>query len=534
MAVLVSNVPVLASDAPDFEVLRDRLGLGHDHVLGWRLVKKSLDARQKVPVWRGVYRLEVHDEDALLARHRGVRRWTERDDARYGEATVIDPVPRRWEAGHHVVVVGAGPAGLFAALFLAESSARVTLLDRGGPVKDRVKAVNGFWRRKVGLDSENNLLFGEGGAGTFSDGKIYTRRRDGDIGYVLRRFVDFGAKRDILKEGWAHLGTDQVRAMLPRFRSRLAELGVDVRYHCGVTDLVVEAGEVRGVVTSDGTIFGDEVIFAPGHSARDSVRMLVERGAAAVSRPVAIGARIEHPQTVIDEARYGRARETLPPASYRLAHDDGAGLKVRTFCMCPGGIVVHASNQDGRVVVNGMSFAAQRAFWANSAVVVEVEPEAFGHDGPLAGYAWQEEIECRAFELAGSSHAAPAQRVVDFLAGRRSEDLPKTSYPLGITSVDLHDVLPEAVCNGLKRGLQEFERKVPGFAGDQAVLIAPETRTTSPIRFLRDDGGQSTTIRGLYPTGEGAGFGGGIVSCALDGIRAARDIVQRYAVERDS
>jgi uncharacterized FAD-dependent dehydrogenase len=391
-----------------------------------------------------------------------------------------------------------------------------------------VVAVNGHWRGQLPLDPENNLLFGEGGSGTFSDGKIYTRRRDGELGVIFRRLVEFGADEAVLQDSWAHLGTDRIRALLPPFRERLRELGVDLRFHTRVQSLVVEKGVCRGVVLGDGSVVeGGPVFVATGHSARDAVRMLLDAGAAAEPRGIAIGARIEHPQTLVDRARYGADRGELPPATYRLAlHPDDGAAPARTFCMCPGGMVVPAAEQDGRVVVNGMSFAARRAFWANSAVIVEVPASAYGATDPMAGFRWQDAIERRAFEMGGGTGAAPAQLAVDFLAGRMSTALPRTSYPLGVVPGDLRELLGPLVTDGLERALHAFERTIPGFAGPDAVLIAPETRTTSPVRFLRDERRCSTTVEDLFPIGEGAGYAGGIVSSALDGLRAAAEVAR--------
>ena len=272
LSVLVPNVRIEDPDADPTVELARRLDVSEDMILAWTLVRRSLDGRHRKQVWRGVYKVDVVDEEAVLAKHTGLRAWMDRDDERYG---LVDGGPAAgltWPVGTRVLVVGAGPAGLFAALYLAEAGADVVLFDRGGPVKDRVKQVNGFWRGKRQLDPENNLVFGEGGAGTFSDGKIYTRRRDGEVGYILRRFVRFGARPEILEEGWAHLGTDQVRAILPQFRARLAELGVEVRYHTRVDDLVVEGGRAVGVALADGAVVrGSHVMFAPGHSARDTL-----------------------------------------------------------------------------------------------------------------------------------------------------------------------------------------------------------------------------------------------------------------------
>jgi uncharacterized FAD-dependent dehydrogenase len=252
---------------------------------------------------------------------------------------------------------------------------------------------------------------------------------------------------------------------------------------------------------------------------------MLEAGAAAEPRGIAIGARIEHPQVLIDKARYGEERGALPPATYRLAYHPKKGSPARTFCMCPGGVVVPASNHPERVVVNGMSFAARRAFWANSAVIVEVDASCYGATDPMAGFRWQDAIEARAYQLGGGGYRAPAQRVVDLFAGKVSAELPRTSYPHGIVSTDLREVFPDYIVQGMIEALHVFDREVPGFAGEEAVLIAPETRTTSPIRFFRDEQQQSTTVSGLFPIGEGAGYAGGIVSSALDGLRAARAIV---------
>lgn len=528
MALLLSNVEWPGESEDVRPIIAAILGVEASCVVSHTLVKRSLDARHGKQAWRAVYRVEVSvDEQELLsAGIPSCRAWTSRDAGRYG-LDVKGPEKREWPSDVRPIVVGAGPAGLFCALYLAEAGAEVTLIERGGATKERIKAVNGHWRGKLGLDEDNNIVFGEGGAGTFSDGKIYTRRRDGELGYVFRRLVDFGADKSIMSEAWAHLGTDRVRQILPVFRARLEALGVEIRYHTAVTDLICEDGRAVGVQLRSGErVLGGPVIVAAGHSARDTAEALIRAGAAASPCPIAVGARIEHPQTLIDAAQYGgEDRADLPAASYRLTHSPDNSRKVHTFCMCPGGVVVPASNLGERTVVNGMSFSARRAFWANSAVIVAVQPSDYPGTDPLAGYRFQDAIERRAREMAGGTESAPAQRVRDFLDGKLSETLPKTSFAFGVTSVNLADLFPQFIVQAMRAAIQEWDAKIPGFAGSDGVLIAPETRTTSPVRFTRSEEGESTTVRGLYPVGEGAGYGGGIVSCALDGVRAARSIV---------
>jgi len=511
-----------------------QLGIPSDRITEIRLIKRSLDARQRRKRWLANYRIELdRGEEELLARGvHGVRRWTERDAERYGlfdRATI----PRQtWPSNVRPIVVGAGPAGLFAALRLAETGAKVLLIERGEPVEDRVPTVNQGWRNKLPLNTESNVVFGEGGAGTFSDGKIYTRKRDGDLGYIFQRLVQFGADPEIQQASYAHLGTDKVRAILPVFRERLLELGAEIRFNTSVTEFLNEGGRCVGVRLSDGSeVRRAPVIVAAGHSARDTYRALYQAGAECVARPIAIGVRIEHPQALIDRAQYHGERGDLPPASYRLTHSPSKGRSAHTFCMCPGGMVVPATAQEGRVVVNGMSFAARRAFWANSAIIVEVQANEYPEVGknPLSGLNYQDRIEKRAFELAGGNYRAPAQRVEDLLKGRFSDSLPRSSYPQGLTAVDLHELLPPGLVSGLKKAIRSFDHKLKGFAGPEALLIAPETRTTSPVRFLRGTDRHAQGLPDLLPVGEGAGYAGGIVSAALDGVRAAESLVERYA-----
>ena len=537
MPLLVTNIPWADGDDPRPPIAA-RLHVSVDEIEDVLLLKRSVDGRRRPPIWLANYRVTLTgaDEAAILAQKlHGVRAFTERDASRYlhqgaqrrGEELAL---PRlTWPEGCRPIVVGAGPAGLFAALRLAEAGAPAVLIERGGPVKDRHVSVRQFWRHRA-LDPETNVVFGEGGAGAFSDGKIYTRRRDGELGWIFQRLVDFGADPAILEEGWAHLGTDRIREILPRLRQAIIDQGVEIRFHTRVDDLLVEQGRCVGVRLSTGEeLLGGPVIMATGHSARDAWEMMLRAGLAAAVRPIRIGVRIEHPQKIIDMARYGSERGELPPASYRLVSRPPQG-RVRgahTFCMCPGGTVVGATSQDGRVVINGMSYSGRRAWWANSAIIVEVKPTDFPGTDPMAGVRFQDAIEVAAFQMGGGDFRAPAQRVSDFLARRPSTEIPRNSYPQGCTPASLHDLLPAPIASGLTEAIRFFDRRIPGFAGPEGLLIAPETRTTAPLRFLRDESLCSTTIAGVLPVGEGAGYAGGITSAALDGFRAAQSIIHQ-------
>lgn len=544
MPLLVANVPWPGEDIDPTELIARHLGLLPDRIGAVRLLKRSVDGRRRPPTWLANYRVDLIEGEAaearlLAAAPHGVRQYTTRDEIRFADA---DPatIPRAaWPRDQRPIVIGAGPAGLFAALRLGEAGAPAVLLERGEPVERRHHDVRAFWRHGQ-LDLDSNAVFGEGGAGAFSDGKIYTRRRDGELGWVFRRLVEHGADPAVLEEGWAHLGTDRIREILPRLRARLAELGVEVRFRARVESFLVEGGRCVGVRLATGEeLRGGPVMVATGHSARDTWAAMLAAGATAEQRPIHVGARIEHPQRLIDQARYGQglfgsARGDLPAASYRLTSHPPAGRArpAHTFCMCPGGTVVAASNHPERVVVNGMSYSGRRAAFANSAVVVEVTPADYPGRDPLAGARFQDAIDARAWDRGGGGFKAPGQLVVDLLAGRASTDLPRVTYTLGVTPGDLREVLPEPLVEGMIAALRHFDRQLPGFAGAEAVLIAPETRTTAPLRFLRGADFQSPGLPGLIPLGEGAGYAGGIASAALDGFRAAQMLIERACPAR--
>ena len=528
MPLLVTNISL--TETPNIEIAK-RLQCSVHDVLKWELLKKSVDGRRRPPVWLANFRVEVstNEEELIRKGFHGVRMFTERDEQKRKWSQFDWSKQPKHRDELRPIVVGAGPAGLFAALRFAELGLNPRLIERGGNVQDRHYAVRDFWRHGI-FHPQNNVVFGEGGAGAFSDGKIYTRRRDGELGWVFQRLVDFGADPEILKEGWAHLGTDKIRAILPRLRARIIELGGRVLFDTCVEKLIVEKGICVGVETSKGSFQGTPVVMATGHSARDSWKMMMDAGAKAQARPIRIGVRIEHPQKLIDKGRYGTERGDLPPASYRLVSkpksEETRGA--HTFCMCPGGTVVGATSQDERVVVNGMSYSGRKAFWANSAIIVDVQVEDYDGTDAWAGVRFQDAIEKKAYDAGGGGFQAPSQRVTDFLEKKKSTSLPKNSFPNGIVSHNLWDLFPKAIAEGIAEAIRFFDRHIPGFAGSDGLLIAPETRTSAPLRFPRTKELYSTSLDGLMPIGEGAGYAGGIASAALDGLRAAQAASHRY------
>ena len=529
MPLLVTNIK--HTETPRVEIAK-RLGCKVTDIADVTLLKKSVDGRRRPPVWLANYRVSLHiSEKRFIGKKlHGVRFFGERDELRYADQKYFD-FAVSWPKDYRAIVVGAGPAGLFAALRLTEFGAPTLLLERGGDVAQRHIDVRNFWRHKQ-LNSESNVVYGEGGAGAFSDGKIYTRRRDGELGWVFKKLVEFGADPEILKEGWAHLGTDKIRQILPNIRKYILDNGGEIQFNCKVEKLQIKENTCVGVVLQNGQeIRGNKVIMATGHSARDSWKIMIDAGADALARPIRIGARVEHPQKLIDLGRYGSPRGDLPPASYRfVSHPTVPQYRsAHTFCMCPGGTVVGATNEENKVVVNGMSYSGRKAWWANSAIIVEMGLDDYDAQDPFAGVRIQDEIEEKAFVLGGGNFSAPGQRVVDFLAKIPSTSLPRTSYPQGVQPANLWDLFPLVICEGIAEALLHFDKKIPGFAGEDGILIAPETRTTAPLRFPRTEQMESTTLPNLLPIGEGAGYAGGISSAALEGFRAAQILAKVYA-----
>jgi uncharacterized protein len=424
------------------------------------------------------------------------------------------------------VVIGMGPCGLFAGLILAQMGFRPIILERGKAVRERTKDTWGLWRKNI-LNPESNVQFGEGGAGTFSDGKLYSQIKDPKHygRKVLDEFVKAGAPEDILYLSRPHIGTFRLVSMVEKMRATIHQLGGEVRFESRVEDIDIEDGKVRGLTLSNGeTLRTDHVVLAVGHSARDTFEMLHHRGVYMEAKPFSLGFRIEHPQGIIDRSRFGKfaGHKLLGAADYKVVHHASNGRAVYSFCMCPGGTVVAAASEPGRVVTNGMSQYSRNERNANAGIVVGITPEDFP-GGPLAGIAFQRKWEERAFELGGGNYCAPGQLVGDFIAGRPSTSLGSVepSYKPGVHPTDLSTALPDYIIEAIREALPAIDKKIAGFAMHDAVLTGVETRTSSPIRVRRNDSYQSINVQGLYPAGEGAGYAGGIYSAAIDGIEVA-------------
>ncbi len=494
-----------------------------------QIYKRSLDARKK-PDLSWVYTVDV----TLRKGERQLVKQLRNKKITYEEPYYYK-VPQ-CTSDTRPVVVGFGPAGIFAALVLSMAGLKPIVLERGQAVEERAAAVAAF-RNGGPLDPESNVQFGEGGAGTFSDGKLNTGTKNERIRWVLHQFVKAGAQEEIHYDAKPHVGTDILCQVVRNLRQRILSLGGEICFGCRFEKFLIEEGRITGVIyTKDGqrlTLPCEQVILAIGHSARDTYRKLRSMEIPMEPKPFSMGVRIEHKQAAIDHAQYGGPRgRGIPPADYKLSVHLPDGNSAYTFCMCPGGVIIAAASQEDRVVTNGMSYSDRGGDNANAALLVTLKPEDFPYDTPLGGMLWQEEIEERAFRLGGCKYYAPAQTIGDFLAGRPSTSFGEVtpSYTPGVTPCDLHDLFPPKITHTLKQAILALDGQLKGLADPNGVLTAPETRSSAPLRILRDESLRSS-LRGLYPCGEGAGYAGGIMSAAVDGILCAEALIASITKE---
>ena len=508
------SISLAPADGADDEQIRRAVAaecaIPVKRITGYTIQKRSIDARSKVA--KIILQLQVFIDEQVA------------------EQTAFDPELRNVSNAQHVVVVGAGPAGLFAALRLITLGYKPIVLERGKDVRSRRRDLAVMNREGI-VNPESNYCFGEGGAGTYSDGKLYTRStKRGNVSRILQLFHHFGAGSEILYEAHPHIGTNKLPQIITAMREQIVSCGGAVLFEEKLSDILLDGDNVTGVKTAQGlTLDCKAVLLATGHSARDIFSLLHQKGIEIVSKPFALGVRIEHPQSIVDQSQYHCVTRDpfLPPASYSLV-TQANGRGVFSFCMCPGGIIAPAATAPGEVVVNGWSPSKRNNPYANSGTVVSVDERdfaAYKFTGPLAAMHYQQMVEQNAYTAGGGKLVAPAQRMTDFVDGKSSSTLPDCSYLPGIQIADISNVLPREVSSALKTALVDFGKKMKGYYTHDAVLVATESRTSSPVRIPRDkDTLQHTQIKGLYPCAEGAGYAGGIVSAAIDGERCAEAI----------
>ncbi len=525
MALIVSQIKTGLNEAKDNAVSKalSLLCVTKKEVKTARLYKTSVDARKDICFVSSVYvELESSAKERSLAK--------KLNNVRLHEEAALEVSFGSEKLDGDIYIAGFGPAGMFCALTLCEFGYKPIVLERGAAMDERIKAVEGYWHGAA-LDTSTNVQFGEGGAGTFSDGKLTTRIGDPLCSRVLQRFCDFGAPEEILTKAKPHIGTDKLRAVVKNLRGKIIEYGGEVRFLSPLQELRLQNGRISEISVNGDKLKCGALVLAVGHSAHDTFSMLLKNGVEMIPKPFSVGARIEHLQADIDSALYGKhaGHPALPPAEYQLSYREGE-RGVYTFCMCPGGYVVASASENGRIVTNGMSYFDRAGENANSAVLVSVTPEDFGNE-PLAGAEFIKRLEQQAYDFGGGAGKAPAMMTREFVGSGGAFTLGRVTptYPLGVEGADLRKLFPTHISDIMARGIRYFDRRIGGFSDSDSVLTAIETRSSSPVRILRCEAGFAGCAENLFPCGEGAGYAGGIMSAAVDGIRTAIKILEKYS-----